>query len=81
MVRDTKIVKQPDVERDNGQTAFQVYRYENPSRPQQRFEAVSFGVDRDKDGNNFFVMVALTGMQKKPIDRAMKPYLALLKAH
>ncbi len=80
-VRDTKIVKQPDVERANGQVAFQVYRYENPSRPQQRFEAVSFSVDRDKDGNNFFVMVALTGMQKKPIDQAMKPYQAFLRAH
>ena len=80
-VRDTKIERIADVGRANGQPTFVSYRYENPSRPQQRFEAVSFAIDKDNDGNSFFVMVALTGREKKAIDRAMAPYNAFLKQH
>ena len=80
-VPDTKIEKIADVERANGQPAYVSYRYENPSRPQQRFEAVSFGIDSDKDGNDFFVMVAVTGKDKKAVDQAMATYNAFLKAH
>ena len=80
-VSDTKIERIADVERANGRPAFVSYRYENPSRPQQAFEAVSFGMEKDKDGNDFFVMVALTGKQKRAIDRAMEPYNAFLRAH
>lgn len=80
-VLDTKIEKIANVERANGQPAFVSYRYENPSRPQQRFEAVSFALDKDKDGNTFFVMVALTGRDKKAIDQAMAAYNAFLRAH
>lgn len=80
-VRDTKIEKIADVERTSGQPAFVSYRYENPSQPQQRFEAVSFALDKDKDGNTFFVMVALTGKDKKAIDQAMGAYNEFLKAH
>ena len=78
---DTKIERIADVARTNGRPAFLSYRYENPSMPQQRFEAVSFGLDKDKDGNDFFVMVTITGKDKKAIDRAMIPYNAFLKAH
>ena len=80
-VPDSKITKLPDVERANGKPAFLSYRYENPSRPQQRFEAVSFAHDKDSDGNEFTVMVALSGMKKQAVDGAMKPYQAFLKAH
>jgi hypothetical protein len=80
-VSDTKIEKLADVQRASGQPAFVSYRYENPSRPQQRFEAVSFGIDKDNDGNEFFVMVALTGRDKKAIDQGMTPYNAFLKTH
>ena len=80
-VTDTKIEKLADVARTSGQPAYLSYRYENPSRPQQRFEAVSFGIDSDKDGNDYFVMVAVTGKDKKAIDRAMTAYNTFLKAH
>ncbi len=80
-VSDTKIDKLTDVQRASRQPAFASYRYENPSRPQQRFEAVSFGIDKDHDGNEFFVMVALTGRDKKAIDQGMTPYNAFLKTH
>ena len=55
-----QIEKIADVERTSGQPAFVSYRYENPSQPQQRFETISFALDKDKDGNTFFVMVAPT---------------------
>jgi hypothetical protein len=80
-VPDTKIEKIADVARANGQSAFLSYRYENPSMPQQRFEAVSFGLDKDKDGNDFFVMVTITGRDKKAIDQAMARYNEFLKTH
>ena len=80
-VPDTKIEKSGEVERSGGQPAYVSYRYENPSRPQQRFEAVSFGIDSDKDGNDFFVMIAVTGRDKKAIDQALASYNAFLKAH
>jgi hypothetical protein len=80
-VSDTKIEKLANVERAGGRPAYLSYRYENPSRPQQRYEAVSFGIDSDKDGNDFFVMVAVTGKDKKAIDQAMATYNAFLKAH
>ncbi len=80
-VPDTKIEKLADVERAGGRPAYLSYRYENPGRPQQRFEAVSFGIDSDKDGNDFFLMVAVTGKDKKAIDQAMAAYNAFLRAH
>ncbi len=42
---------------------------------------MSFGEDSDKDGNNFFLMVALTGMDRKAIDQAEPAYHAGLRAH
>ena len=80
-VPDSRIEKLADIERASGRPAYLTYRYENPSRPQQRFEAVSFGIDSDKDGNDFFVMVAVTGKDKKAIDQAITAYNAFLKAH
>jgi hypothetical protein len=80
-VRDTKIDKQPDIERANGQPAYLSFRYVNPSRPQQAFEAVSFAHDKDSDGNEFTLMVVVTGSKKDAIDKAMTPYQAFLKAH
>jgi hypothetical protein len=80
-VPDTKIAAIGDVERANKQPPYKAFRYENPSRPQQRFEAVSFGEDKDKDGNVYYVMVALTGRDKAEIDRAMAPYQAFLRGH
>jgi hypothetical protein len=80
-VRDATITRIEDVPRSNGMPSFVSYRYENPSRPQQRFEAVSFAHDKDTDGNTFVLMVALTGMKKETIDRAMDAYREFLRAH
>jgi hypothetical protein len=80
-VPDTKIDKQPEIERANGQPAYLSFRYENPSLAQQAFEAVSFAHDKDSDGNEFTLMVVVTGNKKDAIDRAMASYQAFLKAH
>lgn len=78
---DTRIEKMEDVARANGKPAFLSYRYENPSVPQQAFEAVSFGLDQDKEGNDYVVMVTITGQDKAAIDQAMPAYTAFLAAH
>jgi len=80
-VPDTKISRIDDVPRKNGMPAFISYRYENPSRPGQAFEAVSYGHDKDKDGNTFVLMVALTGGKKEAIDQAMDAYREFLRNH
>jgi hypothetical protein len=80
-VRDSKITRIEDVTRTNGMPAFVSYRYENPSVPQQAFEAVSFAHDKDGDGNTYVLMVALTGRKKEAIDRAMDAYREFLRNH
>jgi hypothetical protein len=80
-VPDTKMTRIEDVPRKNGMPAFVSYRYENPSRPEQAFEAVSYAHDKDKDGNTFVLMVALTGAKKEAIDQAMDAYREFLRSH
>jgi hypothetical protein len=80
-VPDTRIDKQPEIVRTNGQPAYLSFRYENPSLAQQAFEAVSFAHDKDSDGNEFTLMVVVTGNKKDAIDGAMASYQAFLKAH
>lgn len=80
-VADTKISKLPPVERGNGKGAFEPFRYENPSRPQQPFELVAFGTDTDKDGNDFILTVVMSGKDQKVIEQAQASYLELLRGH
>lgn len=80
-VTDTKISKLPAVERGNGKAAFEPFRYENPSRPQQPFELVAFGTDTDKDGNDFVLTVVVSGKDQKAIEQAQASYLELLRRH
>ena len=80
-VADTKISKLPPVERGNGKAAFEPFRYENPSRPQQPVELVAFGTDTDKDGNDFILTVVMSGKDQKAIEQAQASYLELLRLH
>lgn len=80
-VADTKILKMPVVERGNGKAAFEPFRYENPSRPQQPFEIVAFGTDTDKDGNDFILTVVMSGKDQKALEQAHDSYLELLRRH
>jgi hypothetical protein len=80
-VPDTKISKLPVINRSNGQAAFEPFHYENPSRPQQAFEIVAFGTDSDKDGNDFIIMVVMSGRDQKALDEAQDIYEEFLRRH
>jgi len=76
-----KISELDAVERSNGKPGFLRFAYQNPSKAQQAYEVGAFGVDADKDGNEFMLDVVMTGSDKAALDRADKDYVAFLKAH
>jgi hypothetical protein len=80
-VNDTKIDKVADEKRANGKADFQIYHFVNPGKPQQAYELMAYGDDSDKDGNSFFLMIALTAASQKAIDAAEPDYRAGLRAH
>jgi len=69
-VADTTIEPLASVKRVSGKPDFVLYRYRNPSRPEQEHEMVAFGEDSDADGNAYVIMIALTAMKRKALDRA-----------
>jgi len=79
--RGAKISPLPPVARDNGKDGFLRFAFENPSRPQQNHEIGAFGIDGDKDGNEFVLDVVMTANSKQALDRAEKDYVAFLKAN
>jgi hypothetical protein len=79
--KDTKIEKLAGEKRDNGKADFQIYHFVNPGRPQQAYELMAYGEDSDKDGNSYFLMIALSGAAQIAIDAAEKDYRAGLRAH
>ena len=72
--KDTQVWKIPGEKRANGQPDFMVYRVHNPSHPQQAYEMLAYGVDKDKDGNDYFVMISITAMTQKAIAEAEATY-------
>jgi len=80
-VKDVKITELPAVERANGKPGFLRFAFENPGKAQQAYELGAFGIDNDKDGNEFVLDVVMTGTDKAALDRAEQDYVAFLKAH
>ncbi len=80
-VGNAKIAELPAVARANGKPGFLRFAYENPSKTQQAYEMGAFGIDADKDGNEFVVDVVMTGNSKKALDRAEMDYVGFLKAN
>ncbi len=80
-VKDAKITELPAVERANGKPGYLRFAFENPSKKEQAYELGAFGIDSDKDGNEFVLDVVLTGADKAALDRAEKAYVAFLKTH
>ena len=80
-VKDAKITALPTVKRANGKPGFFRFAFENPSKKEQAYELGAFGIDTDKDGNEFVLDVVMTGADKAALDRAEKAYVAFLKAH
>ena len=80
-VSDVKIVALSEETRNNGLEPFRIYHFVNPSKPQQAYELMAYGVDTDKDGNNYFLMIGLTAATQKAIDGAEASFRAALHAH
>ena len=80
-VKDAKITELPAVDRANGKPGFLRFAFENPSKAQQAYELGAFGIDNDKDGNEFVLDVVMTGADKAALERAEQDYVAFLKAH
>jgi len=76
-----KISPLADVARTNGKGGFLRFAFDNPAKPQQAHEVGAFGIDSDKDGNEFVLDVVLTGGARKTIEAADKDYVGFLKAH
>src|SRR5215469_8210266 len=70
-----KVSVLPTVDRTNGKAGFLRFAFENPKKPQQAFEVGAFGVDSDKDGNEFVLDVVMSGSNKQALDRAEKDYV------
>ena len=79
--RDARISALAAVERTNAKPPFLRFVYVNPSKAQQAYEVGSFGIDSDKDGNEFVLDVVLTGGGKAALDRLDKDYVSFLKAN
>jgi hypothetical protein len=77
----SKISELPAVERANGKPAFVRFSFENPGKAEQAFEVGAFGIDSDKDGNEYVLDVVMSGSSKEALERSEAAYLALLKAH
>jgi len=80
-VKDTQVTKVAGEKRANGLPDFIVYRLHNPSHPAQAYEMLAYGVDKDKDGNDYFVMISMTAMTQKAIDGAEVAFRAALRTH
>ena len=76
-----KISPLSPVARANGKEGFLRFAFENPKRPQQAYEIGAFGIDDDKDGNQFVLNVVMSANSKKALDRAESGYVSFLKAN
>jgi hypothetical protein len=80
-VKDARISALPEIKRANGKPGFLRFAFENPSKAKQAYELGAFGIDGDKDGNEFVLDVVMSGLNKAAVDAAEKDYVAFLKAH
>jgi hypothetical protein len=76
-----KISELPAIDRANGKPAFLRFAFENPGKAQQVYEVGAFGVDSDKDDNEFVLDVVMSGRSKVALARADAAYAAFLNAH
>jgi hypothetical protein len=76
-----KISELVAVERSNGKPPFIRFAFDNPDKAQQAYEIGAFGIDSDKDGNEFVLDVVISGSSKQALERADAAYVSFLKAH
>jgi len=76
-----KVVKLPDVVRQNCKPAFERHQFEAPDLAEQGFEMTSLAADSDKDGNAYVVVLCLSANTRDAFKFAETAYLSLLKAY
>jgi hypothetical protein len=64
--------------RGAGKEPFQVFLYENPSRPEQAFEKMAYGLEPLPDGGHYILTVADTASTRKAIDDSSEAFQAIL---
>jgi len=80
-MKDTRIEKTAAEKRENGLPDFEVYRFVNPGDTNQPYELIAFGEDKDKDGNNFLMKIALSARSEKALKAVEAGFRAGLRAH
>jgi hypothetical protein len=78
---DGNVTRLADVVRANGKPAFERYQLDAPSPAVQRFEIASMVMDSDKDGNEFFVVVYLSGKTREALRSNEAAYMSILKSY
>jgi hypothetical protein len=71
-----KITMEPDQSRISGGADFKIYRFYNPDKPQQAYELMAYGEDKDADGNTFMLMIGLSSATRSALDKAAKDFRA-----
>jgi hypothetical protein len=80
-VEDGKKSELPAVERANGKPQFLRFAFEDPSDKQNPYGFEAFGIDSDKEGNEYFISVIMSAADKAALDRAESDYISFLKAN
>lgn len=80
-MKDTQIERAGAEKRANGLPDFEIYRFVNPSDKNQPYELIAFGEDKDKDGNNFLMKIALNARSEKALKAAEAAFRTGLRAH
>jgi hypothetical protein len=70
------ITMEPDQSRISGGPDFKIYRFYNPGKPQQAYELMAYGEDKDADGNAFVLMIGLSSATRSALDKAAKDFRA-----
>lgn len=76
--KDAKITDLDDLSRGDGKSAFVRHRFEAGSLREQGYELQAVTTDSDKDGNEFFVTIALSANSREAEKAAEPAYLAIL---
>jgi hypothetical protein len=66
------------VPRGAGKEPFQVFLYENPSRPEQAFEKMAYGLEPLPDGGHYILTIADTAPTRQAIDDSSEAFQTIL---
>ena len=67
------------VQRRDGQPAFQLHRFEDKNAEDPSVGSVAWGIDQDRDGNRYLVVVVLTAKGTSLDASAEQAYLSVLR--